>query len=104
MLPPPFVDCKQAHVNVKMCLSMMVRVQTNSSSSYVPHFLPLVHLSNPDELYNLHLKLILLSHDHLQNLETVHLYLLHPAERTKLSDFIPHQSRFVKLTSRHTCS
>ena len=53
-----------------------------------PHLLHLVHLSNPDELYDLHLKLIMLSHDHLQNLETVHLYLLHPAERIKLPDFI----------------
>jgi len=39
-----------------------------------PHLLHLVHLSNPDELYDPHLKLILLSHDHLQNLETMHLY------------------------------
>ena len=78
---PTFVDCMQARVNVKMCLSMMVQVQTNSSPSYVPHFLPFVHLSNPDELYNLHLKLIMMSHDHLQNLETV--LLLHPAERIK---------------------
>ena len=38
--------------------------------------------------YDLHLKLIMLSHDHLQNLETVHLYLLDPAERIKLPDFI----------------
>src|SRR6218665_2613104 len=35
MSPPPFVNCMQARVNVKMCLSMMVRVHTNSSPSYV---------------------------------------------------------------------
>ena len=36
-----------------------------------PHLLHLVHLSNPDELCDLHLKLILMSHDQLENLETV---------------------------------
>ena len=39
-----------------------------------PHLLHPVHLSNPDEDYDLHLKLTLLSHDHLENLETVHLH------------------------------
>ena len=39
-----------------------------------PHLLHLVHLSNPDELYDLHLKLILLSHDQLENFETVPLH------------------------------
>ena len=39
-----------------------------------PHLLHFVDLSNPDELYKLYLKLIFLSHDHLENLETVHLY------------------------------
>jgi len=39
--------------------------------SYLLH---LVHFSNPDELYDLHLKLILLSHDQLENLETVPLH------------------------------
>ena len=34
-------------------------------STMFPHFLHLVHLSNPDELYDLQLKLILLSHDSL---------------------------------------
>src|SRR6218665_1506416 len=60
-----------ARINFKICL-LMYRVYTNSSPSYMfPHLLHLVHLSNPDELYNLHLKLILLSHDQLENLETV---------------------------------
>jgi len=63
----------QDRVNVKMCLSIF-RVDTSSSSSYAPHLLHLVHLSNPDKLYDLHLKLILLSHDHLENLENVHLH------------------------------
>ena len=41
-----------------------------------PHLLHLVSLSNPDELYDLHLKLILLPHDNLVglNFETVHLH------------------------------
>jgi len=38
-----------------------------------PHLLHLVHLSNQDELHNLHLKLMSLSHKYLWNLETVHL-------------------------------
>jgi len=37
-----------------------------------PHLLHLVHLSNPDKLYDLHIKLILLLHDQLENLKTVH--------------------------------
>ena len=56
-----------ARVNFKICL-LMYRVYTNSSPSYVSS---LIHLSNPGELYDLHLKLILLSHDQLENLETV---------------------------------
>ena len=48
-----------------------------------PHLLHLVHLSNPDELYDLHLKLILLPHDHLENLDY-----LHSAERNKVPIFI----------------
>ena len=53
------------------------------------HLLHLVRLSNPDELYDLHLKLILLSRDHLENSKTVHLYQLHPAERNKLPTSFP---------------
>jgi len=40
----------------------------------------LVHLSNSDKLYNIHLKLILLSHDHLENLETLQFAPTGPAE------------------------
>jgi len=73
------------------------------------HLLHLVHLSNPDKLYDLHLKLILLSHDHLQNLETVHLNLLHPAERIKPPDVIRIYvlNRFIVMptfTLRIACS
>src|SRR6218665_1514374 len=39
-----------------------------------PHLLHLVHLSNSDKLCDLHLKLILLSHNQLENLETVSLH------------------------------
>jgi len=39
-----------------------------------PHLLHLGPLSNPDDLYDLHLKLILLSHYLLENLETVLLH------------------------------
>ena len=39
-----------------------------------PHLLHLVNLSKPDELYDLHLKLILLLHADLENLETVPLH------------------------------
>src|SRR6218665_1276444 len=66
---PPFVNRMQARVNVKMCLSMSIQTHLPPMFS---HLLHLVHLSNPDDL---HLKQIMLSHDHLQNLETVHLYL-----------------------------
>jgi len=54
----------------------MFQVHTNSSLSYV---FSLFRLSSPDEFYDLNLKLILLPHDHLENLETVHLQKLHPA-------------------------
>lgn len=49
----------------------MFRVRTNTS---VPHLLLLFHLSNPNEFYDRHLKLILLSHDNLENLEIVFLH------------------------------
>src|SRR6218665_191804 len=51
-----------------------------------PHFVP---LSNPDELYDPHLRLILLSHDQLENLETV------PLHYPDLLNGISCQSSFV---------
>src|SRR6218665_3150401 len=78
----------------------MFRVHTNSPPSYVfSHF----RLSSPDELYDLHLKLILLSHYHL---ETMQLHYLHPAERNKLPDFIRKSASLslCKTTSKHNCS
>src|SRR6218665_2324334 len=66
------------------------------------HLLLLVHLSNPDKLYDLHIKLILLSRDHSENLETVPLH--YPAllnEISSLSSFVnPRLYRCLKLTSR----
>ena len=62
-----------ARINFKICL-LMYRVYTNSSPAYVSSLVTLVHLFNPDELNDLHLKLILLSHDQLENLETVLLH------------------------------
>src|SRR6218665_18078 len=65
-----------------------------------------VHLSNPDELYNPHLKLILLSHDHLDNVKTctcISCTRLNGTNyRTSFANL--HYYRFLKVTSRHTCS
>lgn len=50
----------------------MHKIRTNSS----PWFFLLLHfiyLSNTDELYDLHVKLTLLPHNHLERVESVHL-------------------------------
>src|SRR6218665_2377928 len=44
------------HINFKICLLMYESIQTHLLLMF-PHLLHLVHLSNPDELYDLRLKL-----------------------------------------------
>src|SRR6218665_638918 len=68
--PPPFVNwtdfpCKP--VQMSKCASQWSESIQNRLSPMFPHLLHIDH-SNPDELYDLHLKLIFMPHDHLENL------------------------------------
>lgn len=55
--------------NFKICLLLYCTGCPQIHLLMFPHFSHLVHLSNPYEVYDLRLKLILLSHDHLENLK-----------------------------------
>src|SRR6218665_3232398 len=104
---PPFENCMQARVNVKMCLSMMVRVHTNSPPSYVSSLVTPCSSLQPRRALRSSSQADLFVTRSLKNF-------LKPCIcicctrldvsgcRTLFTNL--HHYRFVKLTSTHTCS
>src|SRR6218665_1604342 len=104
MSPPPFVNSMQARVNVKMCLSMMVRVHTNSSPSYVSSLVtPCSSLQSRRALRSSSQADYVVTRSLTKFGNRAFVYAA-PGWTYQAAGLHSHHYHRVKLTSRHTCS
>src|SRR6218665_1988231 len=87
MSPRPFVNYTGFPYPSQKFQNLPPDVQTHLPLMF-PHLLHLIHLSNPDELYDLHLNLILLSHESIRKFGNSAFAFAGPDEWNKLPVFI----------------